>query len=206
MDDWVAFTGAGISAASGIPTFEQMGQDVRDKLSRHYWLRHSEDFFRVIRQIKQACDAAQPNAAHIALAQADIPVITMNVDGLHARAGTRRRIEIHGSLEAVDCSRCSREYPFSQVEKSIRCPHCGGLLDTRVVLYGDGIPMLQEALQWVRGPGTLLVVGTSFYTSTSSYVVDYARKTGREVILINEDAEHRVPEILQQRMQEEKPT
>ena len=38
MDDWVAFTGAGISAASGIPTFEQMGQDVRDKLSRHYWL------------------------------------------------------------------------------------------------------------------------------------------------------------------------
>jgi NAD-dependent deacetylase len=166
--DWVAFTGAGISAASGIPTFEELGQDFREKLSREYWKYESEDFFSVIKQMKRACDAANPNAAHQALAKYDIPVITMNIDGLHRRAGTRSLIEIHGSMEKVDCSVCGRSYDFDVTDSSIYCPACGGLLNTRVVLYGDDIPQLQPALRWAQGPGTLLVIGTSFYTSTAT--------------------------------------
>ena len=114
----------------------------------------------------------------------------MNVDGLHARAGTRRLIEIHGSLEAVDCSRCSREYPFSQAEKSIRCPHCGGLLDTRVVLYGDGIPMLQEVLQWVRGPGTWSWHQFLYFPSSTLWTTPGDWNRGHSY---HEDAEHRFP-------------
>jgi len=200
--DWVAFTGAGISAASGIPTFEELGQDFRDKLSRRYWRQHPEDFFRAVLMMKDACDAAAPNAAHKALAEYGVPVVTMNIDGLHRRAGTADLIEIHGGMEAVDCSRCVKSYPFEQVRGGVYCPRCGALLDTRVVLYGDSIPRLTEALGRVEGPGTLLVIGTSFYTSTASYVVDHARRCGRRIIMVNRDAETEVPRLLE-RIKEE---
>jgi NAD-dependent deacetylase len=64
------------------------------------------------------------------------------------------------------------------------------------VLYGDGIPRLHDALEMVEGPGALLVVGTSFYTSTASYVVDHARRCGRKIWLVNRDAQEEVPRIL----------
>lgn len=201
--DIVAFTGAGISAASGIPTFEELGQDFREKLSRWYWRQQPEDFFRAVLMMKDACTAAVPNAAHKALAEYGVPVITMNIDGLHRRAGTTDLIEIHGGMEAVDCSRCGGTYPFEQAREGVYCPGCGGLLDTRVVLYGDGIPRLEEALGRVEGPGTLLVVGTSFYTSTASYVVDHARGCGRRIVMVNRDAEAEVPRLLDQMKRED---
>lgn len=101
-------------------------------------------------------------------------------------------------METVDCVRCGKSYPFDQVREGVRCPACGGLLDTRVVLYGDSIPRLADALEWVEGPGTLLVVGTSFYTSTASYVTDHARRCGRKVLLVNENAEEAVPQMLEE--------
>ena len=77
-----------------------------------------------------------------------------------------------------------------------RCPACGGLLLHDVVLYGDSIPLLEPALALAEGPGILLVVGTSFYTSTSGYVADHARRHGREIVLINSDAQYEVPRFL----------
>jgi NAD-dependent deacetylase len=194
--DIIAFTGAGISAASGIPTFEELGEGFRRSLSRSVFNAGPEAFYRNLLKLKAACDAAEPNAAHRALAERHIPVITMNIDGLHRRAGTVDLIEIHGNIEAVHCGRCAAEYPFIQVERGCRCPACGGLLLHGVVLYEDPIPRLHEALMRVEGPGMLLVVGTSFYTSTSSYVVDHARATGREIVLINERAEEEVERYL----------
>lgn len=192
----VALTGAGISAASGIPTFEELGQDFRDKLSREYWRLHAEDFFATLLRMKDACDAARPNAAHRALAGRGIPVVTMNIDGLHRRAGTADLIELHGDMDAVDCVKCGGSYPFDVVRRGTRCPECGGPLDSRVVLYGDGIPRLADALEKAEGPGALLVVGVSFHTSTASYVVDHARRHGRKILLVNRDAEEEVPRIL----------
>lgn len=195
--DIIAFTGAGISKASGIPTFEELGEGFRRSLSRSVFNADPEAFYRYLLKLKAACDEAQPNAAHRALAEHGMPVITMNIDGLHRRAGTRDLIEIHGSMEAVHCGRCTREYPFLQVAQGCRCPDCGGLLLHDVVLYEDPIPRLYEALARVQGPGALLVVGTSFYTSTSSYVVDHARACGREIVLINERAEAEVEKYLE---------
>jgi NAD-dependent deacetylase len=147
-------------------------------------------------KLKAACDKAAPNAAHVALAEHGVPVITMNIDGLHRRAGTTDLIEIHGSIDSVHCKQCSKTYPFTQVEIGCRCPVCGGLLLHDVVLYEDQIPRLYEALGRVEGEGTLLVIGTSFYTSTASYVVEHARAQGREIIIINARAEIEVPKYL----------
>lgn len=194
--DILAFTGAGISAASGIPTFEELGEDFRRSLSRSVFNADPEAFYVNLLKLKSACDAAIPNPAHLALAEHGIPVITMNIDGLHRRAGTTDLIEIHGSMELVRCKRCKREYPFSQVMQGSRCPDCGGLLLHDVVLYEDQIPRLYEALARVEGEGKLLVIGTSFYTSTSSYVVEHARACGREIVMINKNAEEEVEKCL----------
>lgn len=193
--DIIAFTGAGISADSGIPTFEELGQDFRRSLSRSVFRADPAAFYRNMLKLKNACDTAAPNAAHIALAEHSVPIITMNIDGLHRRAGTQDLIEIHGGMEQVHCQSCGVNYPFLQVEQGCRCPACNGLLLHDIVLYEDSIPRLQEALRRMEGPGILLVVGTSFYTSTASYVVDHARAHGRRIVLINEDAMTAVPEF-----------
>lgn len=192
----VAFTGAGISQASGIPTFEELGEGFRRSLSRSVFNEDPGAFYANVMKLKAACDAACPNAAHRALAGHGIPVITMNIDGLHRRAGTTDLIEIHGHMETVRCGRCGGEHPFAQVAAGCRCPYCDGLLLHDIVLYEDPIPRLREALARVEGEGMLLVVGTSFYTSTSSYVVDHARACGREIVMCNNHAETRLPAML----------
>ncbi len=188
-------TGAGISKQSGVPTFVEMG-NLRDKLSRTFYSRHTQEFFDTIRGMKKICDAARPNAAHEILAAYEVPVITMNIDGLHSRAGTHKLCEIHGNLRDIHCSRCRKKYGYDVLEKGVRCPDCGGLLDPDIVLYGDMIPRLDEALKMAGECDALLIVGTSFYTSTASYVADAAREAGAQVAVINEDALHQVPQFL----------
>jgi len=191
-----AFTGAGISQESGVPTFVEMG-DIRDKLSRAYFESHPRRFFDLLLRMKETVDQARPNPAHLALAENHIPVVTMNIDGLHRRAGTGELVELHGNLDHVLCRRCGQAYPFEQVKRDIDCPGCGALLDPDVVLYGDLIERYPDALGLIADCETLLVVGTSFYTSTAGMCVSAAREAGAEVVIINECAAQRVPAFLQ---------
>lgn len=193
-----ALTGAGISKASNIPTFEEMG-DLRSKLSRSYFNAHPRDFYDAILSMKECIDQAEPNDAHLALASYKIPIITMNIDSLHYRAGSRDEdtIEIHGNLRIVYCPRCNAKFPFSATKESITCTNCGkGLLHPEVVLYGDTIPRLTEAIHSLSKTDLLLVVGTSFYTSTAHYIHDAAQEQGAEIVTINENAEEQVPSLL----------
>lgn len=92
----IAFTGAGISKQSHVPTFMEK-PEVREKLFRSFANTHHEEYNEVIRQMKANMNGAQPNDAHIALAQYNIPIITMNIDGLHKKAGSEA-LELHGGL------------------------------------------------------------------------------------------------------------
>jgi len=196
-----AFTGAGISAASGIPTFEEMGQHIRDKLSRDYYYSNTQEFFKLLYQMKLVCDRAEPNAAHISIAEHGLPVITMNIDGLHRRAGSKEIVEIHGDLEHACCIKCGRQTSLEAAAQNCRCESCGGLLDSNVVLYGDGLDRLGHAYALVDACDVLLVVGTSFFTSTSSIVCDYAKALGKEIIMCNVKAEEQLPGIIHQLLQ-----
>lgn len=188
----VAFTGAGISKPSGVPTFEELG-DIRDKLSRDYFIAYPEKFYEILLSMKDIIDNVLPNPAHITLAKYNVPVITMNIDGLHKKAGSKNLIEIHGNLENVYCQKCKNIYDFNVVRESIKCPHCNLILETNVVLYGDQIPKYEDAINLIRSVDELLVVGTSFYTSTSSNMVYIANLCGVKVTIINELAEVKVP-------------
>ncbi|HZX45984.1 MAG TPA: Sir2 family NAD-dependent protein deacetylase [Clostridia bacterium] len=195
MLDLVAITGAGISRASGIPTFVEMG-DLREKLNRDYFRAHPDKFYKIILDMKRTIDRAQPNAAHRALAEYGVPVITMNIDGLHTRAGSEKVLEVHGNLDYVECLRCNTRHGYNEVEESIYCKKCGSIYEPNVVLYGDSIRYFYEAIELASSCSQVLVVGTSFYTSTVNVFVDSARMAGVKIHVINKDAEHKVPGFL----------
>mgnify|MGYP003368770145 CR=1 FL=1 len=96
----LAFTGAGISKQSNIPTFMER-PDVREKLFRSYANTHHEEYNEVIKQLKANMNGAKPNDAHIALSEYHVPIITMNIDGLHKLAGSDA-LELHGGLPEDD--------------------------------------------------------------------------------------------------------
>ena len=166
----VAFTGAGVSADSGIPTFRGQGGLWRD--FRPEELATPEAFERNPLLVwewyewrRTLVREAHPNAAHLAIARLpDAVVVTQNVDGLHARAGSRDVIELHGSLFRTRCTRdgavADASAPFAELPP--RCA-CGGLLRPDVVWFGEMLPAgaFERATREVAHADLLLVIGTS---------------------------------------------
>lgn len=174
----IAFTGAGISKDSGIPTFEEMG-DLRKKLSRDFADNHPEEYEQTIEQLIQTCTQAKPNDAHFALAQYNIPVITMNIDELHQKAGSQNVLELHGHLPKTSQN--------------------ASLLVGQPVLYGDLSFTYNKAIALVTmlGKGDiLLVIGSSGYTSISRELEEIAFIQGANIIHINKDAKTEVRKTL----------
>lgn len=166
----VVLTGAGVSADSGIPTFRGPGGLWRN--FRPEELATPEAFRRDPALVwewyewrRKLIREAKPNAAHEALARLPGAVIvTQNVDGLHARAGSRDVVELHGNIFRV---RCVREHTTRVHEEAFdqippRCT-CGALLRPDVVWFGEMLPeeALARAAAAVHGAGLLLVIGTS---------------------------------------------
>jgi NAD-dependent deacetylase len=166
----VVLTGAGVSADSGIPTFRGAGGLWRnfrpEELATPEAFRHDPalvwEWYEWRRKLVRE---AKPNAAHEALAR--LPgtvVVTQNVDGLHARAGSRDVVELHGSILRVRCVREGttqlREEPFDEIPP--RCT-CGALLRPDVVWFGERLPedALARAAAVVHATDLLLVIGTS---------------------------------------------
>lgn len=203
----VAFTGAGVSTESGIPDFRSKGG---------LWSRFDPDEFRFERFLADptrfwamrgelmralALDRAQPNAAHVALARAErssrfLGTITQNIDGLHARAGSKRVVEVHGSALRVRCVECLRFFPFDAARAALdrgevpRCDACGGVVKPGTVLFGEPMPAddLARAESWARACDALLVVGTSLEVWPAAGLVPLACARGARVVLVNRDA------------------
>jgi NAD-dependent deacetylase len=161
-------TGAGISADSGVPTFRGAGGLWRD--FRPEQLATPEAFdprfvWEWYEWRRGLIREARPNAAHLALARLpDAVVITQNVDGLHARAGSARLIELHGNILRVRCVRegtsTVHEERFDELPP--RCA-CGALLRPDVVWFGEALPhhALAAAASAVAGADAVLIIGTS---------------------------------------------
>lgn len=199
----VALTGAGISAPSGIPTYQSTwkGRPIRDFLGRDYFRHNLMGFLALYSQMVAWCDAA-PNAAHLALAAHRVPVITQNIDGLHQKAGSKAVVELHGNLRRVVCTGCGRAFAAAEVcrtlgplleagnrdavSRAFRCP-CGGPLDVDVVLYGDAVREMPRAMELLDECDLLLVIGTSLETYPAAGLPDIARRRGVRVLYENSD-------------------
>ena len=202
-DNIVFFGGAGVSTESGIPDFRSVDGLYNQKydeppetiLSHTYFTRRTEDFYRFYRD-KMLCLDAQPNAAHLKLAELERvgklrAVVTQNIDGLHQKAGSQTVYELHGSVHRNYCTKCRAFHgvEFIAESKSVpRCPACGGLVKPDVVLYEEGLDQdtIEGAVRAIAGADVLIVGGTSLVVYPAAGLINYYR--GNKLVLINRDA------------------
>ena len=197
----VFFGGAGVSTESGIPDFRSQDGLYSQKyavppetiLSRSYFDRNPEDFFRFYRD-KMLPLEAKPTAAHLKLAEWEkegrlLAVVTQNIDGLHQKAGCKRVYELHGSVHRNYCMRCRKFYSAEQIAGFEGVPHCdcGGIVKPDVVLYEE--PLDEEtvtgAVRAIAAADTLIVAGTSLTVYPAAGFLSYFR--GEHLVLINRD-------------------
>jgi NAD-dependent deacetylase len=177
----VALTGAGISVPSGIPDFRSPGTGLWAKVNpmevAHIdaFRRDPVSFWSFYGQRFNTLDAKQPNRAHAALAELERAglldaVITQNIDRLHARAGTEKLIEVHGSIAHSICLVCRAQYELGDVRRRLgedpdgvpRCD-CGEPLKPGVVLFGEYLPVdaIARAEALAAGADLMLCIGSS---------------------------------------------
>ncbi|MBM4186754.1 MAG: NAD-dependent deacylase [Gemmatimonadetes bacterium] len=191
-------TGAGVSAESGIPTF----RDALTGLWANYrpeelateagFRRDPELVWNWYRMRRQAIAATEPNAGHLALARlgglVTTTLITQNVDGLHARAGSPDPIELHGNITRVKCADCGIPVdPAPDQERVPRCSGCGGLIRPDVVWFGELLPAgaLERARAAALDCDLFLSVGTSNLVEPAASLPWMAGRRGTPVIVIN---------------------
>lgn len=198
----VVFTGAGISAESGVPTF-------RDDLTG-LWARYDAERLATPEAFHTDPDlvwgwyewrrarvrAAAPNAGHLAVARIpDCLVVTQNVDDLHERAGSAAPVHLHGSLFAPRClAGHPAAFPTAGPEPAEgrrlappRCVHCGAMVRPGVVWFGEALPeeALTAAVEAAAGCDVLLSVGTSGLVYPAAEIPRVAARSGAAVIQVN---------------------
>jgi len=192
-------TGAGISAASGIPTFrgseDSLWNNYRPEELATPQAFHSDPelVWRWYDWRRGLIAQAEPNAAHIALARlggiAQVKIVTQNVDGLHTRAGSQPIFEFHGSIWRVRCLSCGLEKSDDRVPIPIlpRCERCHGMLRPAVVWFGEGIdPEVMEAsVNAARDCKLFLVIGTSGAVYPAAGLAAVARESGARMLEFN---------------------
>jgi NAD-dependent deacetylase len=203
-DKVFVLTGAGISAESGLPTFRSenglwAGHRVEDVCVPEAWQRDPWGVWKFYSELRVAGDEAQPNPAHVALAELEAKLgdrfflCTQNVDNLHERAGSRRLVHMHGDLSMAHCEReCGRppvedHAIYRSVDDVGRCP-CGGRLRPHIVFFGE-MPLEMERIEEEIQKSTLMVVvGTSGSVYPAAGFVHWARQAGARTVYVGPEA------------------
>ncbi|MBI6578727.1 NAD-dependent deacylase [Pseudomonas viridiflava] len=204
----VCFSGAGISAESGIPSY-------RDKLT-WLWARHNPQYLETAKAFRdnpklvwgwylwrrQQAAQAEPNAAHLAShkmvsQRRSVCIITQNIDDLHERAGYKDVRHLHSSLDAPKCFVCHRASEFAQAELVIpaggvlvdppRCDKCGGRMRPGMVWYGEQLPwgVWKSALSLVKNYDVLISVGALGIVTPAADFPEMALSSDATVIHVN---------------------
>jgi NAD-dependent deacetylase len=194
----VFFTGAGISAESGIPTFR--GEDgIWNKLSPeelanfNAFMRNPKMVWEWYQYRRKIVNDSKPNAGHLSMVEfekyyPEVTVVTQNVDNLHRRAGSKTVYELHGNIEKNYCIKCKKRYDreLEFADGIPRC-ECGGLIRPDVVWFGEYLPVeqLKKSEQATISSDIFFVVGTSAVVYPAAGLVYTARQYGSFVVEIN---------------------
>lgn len=202
-DNIVFFGGAGVSTESGIPDFRSVDGLYNQKykyppetiLSHSFYVSQPEEFYRFYRD-KMLCLDAQPNAAHIKLAELEKAgklkaIVTQNIDGLHQKAGSKNVLELHGSVHRNFCQRCHKFFDAEYMLHSDgvpKCDACGGPIKPDVVLYEEGLDndVIEQSLYYISHADMLIIGGTSLVVYPAAGLVRYYG--GQKLVLINKSA------------------
>ncbi|OHD28355.1 MAG: hypothetical protein A2Y38_26145 [Spirochaetes bacterium GWB1_59_5] len=195
----IAFTGAGLSADSGIPTFRGAGGLWGSYDQRHleldFFMRAPELAWKTIRKIFYTFTlSVEPNEAHRVLARWEQDgllriVITQNIDGLHRRAGSRAVAEFHGSCDMLVCTRCGDRTSATAelVELSLPRCACGGVYKPDFVFFGEGIPpeTYETAFDAAGKADVCLVIGSTGSVYPAASIPRLVKSRGGRVVEIN---------------------
>lgn len=198
----VFFGGAGVSTESGIPDFRSVDGLYHIKydyppetiLSHTFFLRKTEEFYQFYRD-KMLCPQAEPNITHRKLAEWEEEgkleaVITQNIDGLHQKAGSRKVLELHGSVMRNYCMDCGKFYPLETIMEGAGIPRCscGGIIKPDVVLYEEGLneQVMHDSVHFISNAGLLIIGGTSLSVYPAAGLLRYYQ--GDHLVLINKSA------------------
>ena len=199
-DNIVFFGGAGVSTESGIPDFRSVDGLYHQEydfppetiLSHTFFVRNKKEFYRFYRN-KMLCLDVQPNAAHKKLAELEEKgklraVVTQNIDGLHQAAGSRRVLELHGSVHRNYCQRCKKAYDaryMLEFQGEVPLCTCGGVIKPDVVLYEEGLDQqtIQDSIYYISHADVMIIAGTSLAVYPAAGLVDSFR--GRHLVVIN---------------------
>ena len=201
-DNIVFFGGAGVSTESGIPDFRSVDGLYNQKykyppeqiISHSFYIQNPEEFYRFYKD-RMLFPDAKPNAAHKALAKLEQEgklkaVITQNIDGLHQMAGSKKVLELHGSVYRNYCMKCGRFYDFAHMKASVGVPRCecGGIIKPDVVLYEEGLDekTLNAAVRYIHEADVLIIGGTSLAVYPAAGLLHYFH--GNHLVLINKSA------------------
>lgn len=197
----VFFGGAGVSTESGIPDFRSVDGLYNQKydyppeeiLSHTFFNAHTEYFYDFYRDKMLVLDA-EPNAAHLKLAELEhagklTAVVTQNIDGLHQKAGCKNVFELHGSVHRNYCTSCHKFYNAEYIKSSKGVPrcNCGGIIKPDVVLYEEGLDdnTVSGAINAIKNADCLIVAGTSLNVYPAAGFIRYF--CGKYFVLINRD-------------------
>lgn len=199
----VFFGGAGVSTESGIPDFrsadglynETYACPPEQIVSHSFFVSKPEVFFEFYKE-RMLYPDAEPNAAHIALAELErrgklSAVITQNIDGLHEKAGSKKVLALHGTVLKNHCQRCGKFYSLREMlTRPGAVPHCdcGGVIKPDVVLYEEALDsaVLNEAARCMAEADLLIVGGTSLAVYPAAGLLRYFG--GRHLAVINRSA------------------
>lgn len=202
----VAFTGAGVSAESGIPTYRGSSGlwnrfDPEKYANISYFLKEPAYYWQFFQEVRYpSLENALPGKTHEILAQLERngqlqAVITQNIDGLHQAAGSSRVLELHGSSRSFHClhckSRCSLHEAYALLQDSLppKCTECGSLIRPDTVLFGEALPadVLQEASQAAEQCDLFLALGSSLLVQPAASLPALAKRNKSNLIIINKD-------------------
>ncbi|RLF66645.1 MAG: NAD-dependent protein deacylase, partial [Thermoplasmata archaeon] len=197
----ISFTGAGVSAESGIPTFRGSGglwenYKIEDVATPEGFRKNPELVWRFYLERRKKIKETKPNPAHLALAELEsifrdlsrkFYVITQNIDNLHRLAGNKNVIELHGNIWYTRCSNdyCENSRPFyddniDYEEIPPRCDLCGSYLRPHVVWFGEPLPedALSEAFKLASMADAVIVIGTSGVVFPAAYIPYVVKEHG----------------------------
>jgi NAD-dependent deacetylase len=198
----VFFGGAGVSTESGIPDFRSVDglysqtyqYPPETILSHEFFMNNTEEFYHFYRN-KILYLEAKPNDAHLKLAELEAngklkAVITQNIDSLHQLAGSKKVLELHGSVHRNYCMNCHQFFPVQTIQESRGVPlcSCGGTIKPDVVLYGEGLngDIMNQSVAAIKSADVLIIGGTSLGVYPAAGLIDYYR--GRNLVLVNKSS------------------
>ena len=186
MKKIVIFSGAGISAESGLSTFRDNGgiwdqYPIQEVATPEAWLKNPKKVNEFYNMRRKNCLEAEPNNAHNKIASLenrfDISIITQNIDDLHERAGSSKIVHLHGELRKVRSTKnenyvldWSKDLNLGDVDKD------GNQLRPHIVWFGEHVPEMEKAIELTKKADLLVIIGSSMQVYPAAGLVNYSSK------------------------------